>query len=412
MHRDSIRLLLSSDDVSRAFGKIPALCGRRVYSAAPVTSWVKPGRHFNACFRVSLDSADGAAMLVSAFVLDADRAAHVVAKAGPHRPGSEPADCAHCSVALAAPDLLLQLFPHDYRLPTLALCLDAGRVSRAVGAGIEFIGCEPCGYRPGMRCQIRYWTADGRAVYGKVAVEKAAGQAHASYQYIDAASLRAGAGFRVPTVVEHIADLQLTLVNAVNGESLYDKIRRQQVRAAQCEAAALALWDFHRLVVDSVERVYGVADELQLIHGWTTLVADIYPQLAMSLHACEQALRSARPEAVPARALVHRDFYDKQILLGDSGIALLDLDTACRGDPEIDLANFGAHLRLRGLQWGQRETCEWIEECFLRAYPGRVATDRVVWYRRAALLRLACVYAFRPHWHHLAPQLIAEAMHP
>jgi hypothetical protein len=90
---------------------------------------------------------------------------------------------------------------------------------------------------------------------------------------------------------------------------------------------------------------------------------------------------------------------------------LLDLDTAA-SDGEIDVANFCAHLVLRALQ---SPSSAWdpilLGEAFVEAYRTRRAIARPLldWYRGSALLRLACLYALRPRWRALAPQLAAAS---
>ena len=47
--------------------------------------------------------------------------------------------------------------------------------------------------------------------------------------------------------------------------------------------------------------------------------------------------------------VVHRDLYEDQILLGEH-VAMIDLDDAATGPPELDLGNLWAHLQLLGLR--------------------------------------------------------------
>ena len=151
-----------------------------------------------------------------------------------------------------------------------------------------------------------------------------------------------------------------------------------------------------------------------LVGSWVALAGGVYPNLAPALAATLGALQAQLPVADATHAsLVHRDFYDKQVLVGSSTIGLLDLDTACLGDGEIDVANFSAHLALRALQsQAAVEAFRPLREQFVEAYAAhRPATNMrlVTWYRASALLRLACIYALRPWWHTLAPRLIDES---
>jgi hypothetical protein len=210
----------------------------------------------------------------------------------------------------------------------------------------------------------------------------------------------------------YVPDLQLTLIEAAPGESLYDGLHRRCDMTEVMPLAADALAAFHRLRVDEICRVYGVADEIALVESWVELVAKWFPHLAADLCRALSELCRSCPADVAPRAFVHRDFYDKQVLVGTGGVTLLDLDTACWGDPEIDVGNFSAQLVLRGLQLEAAAPCAAYAEAFVRSFPAPLAPDRVRWYRRATLLRLACGYALRPPWQRLAPALIAEALRP
>jgi len=408
MHLDSARVLLDPQSITRRLGAIPALEGRRLGQAELASLWIKPGRHFHASYRLTVAD-QSRPFLVSAFALGRPRAASTLAELGPH--SADDPVCPHCHSAWVPPGLLLQLFPFDYRLPTLPACFAVERVARALGSDVSISGAVPAGYRPGMRCQIRY-TTGCTTLYGKVSVEQSPGQAFSRHGLLWAALGGAPHRFRLAAPFRYLPELRLAVMAAAPGENLHDALRVGRDVGADIVRIAEALAHLHGLEIRGMDRVYTIDDELSLIHGWVELVAQWYPELAAALIACDTELRRTRPEPVAPRALVHRDFYDKQILIGPDGLTLLDLDTACRGDPEIDLGNFGAQLVLRGLQFERPDEFRALEESFLSAYRRAAAPERVGWYRRTTLLRLACGYALRPQWHHLAPALIEEARRP
>jgi hypothetical protein len=408
MHLGSARSLLDKDFMASRIGELPALRGQQLRTIEFAGLWVKPSQHFNVCYELVVGD-EGRALRVSGFVLAPPQAARIVSSIGPHRSGIRtPSACPHCRSHLVDANILLQLFPSDYRLPTLPACLDAAPVEDAS----TVVSCEPLGYRPGMRCQIRYQAADGTSTYGKVAVERSPGETATLHERVFAALAHRPRRLRIAEPLRYLRHLHLALVAAAPGASLHAALGARRDLAADIHVVAQAVAEFHCLEVDGVERIYGVADEIGLVHAWVGLVAEMYPELGGGLRAGEAALVRTLPDTIAPRALVHRDLYDKQVLLSRDGVTLLDMDTVCRGDPEIDLGNFCAHLRLRGLQWEVHEPCRIWEEVFLAAYPGRVAAERVAWYRSSSLLRLACGYALRPRWRHLAPELLTESMHP
>ena len=114
----------------------------------------------------------------------------------------------------------------------------------------------------------------------------------------------------------------------------------------------------------------------------------------------------------PTLTLVHRDLHDKQILVaGEDDAGLLDLDTLAVGDPAIDVANLLVHLELRMMQGHCRSEIAGVAgEAFLEGYgPDRDLVARIDAYANATRLRLACVYAFRPCWRHLAADLLSAS---
>lgn len=95
-----------------------------------------------------------------------------------------------------------------------------------------------------------------------------------------------------------------------------------------------------------------------------------------------------------AEVLLHRDLYERQILVGPRGqIMLLDLDTAALGDAALDAGNFLAHLELRSM-----EHPEGAGEAALRQalWASPRAEERAIrWAVAATLLRLAFVHSLR-----------------
>ncbi len=408
MRPETIRRLLDGSAMAPLFTQVPALRGRNIADGQLAALWVKPGRHFNASYHLTSPGAGGRTVLASACVLDPERGRQVVAKVGPHAAERAPDACAHCNTLLVQPDLLLQVFPFDYRLPMLGVCADAARIRHSLAGTPSVSSCEAVGYRPGIRCQFRYRTDEGTNVYGKTAVERTPGRTFALQRRVYSALRDTSRSFRVPEPLHYLPECSLTLIAEAPGDSLHTLLPTGRNLDMEIRTVSVALADFHRLDVDGVDRVYTIEDEICLLEDWVRFVALLFPDLAPGLHAAYDELVRTQPNGRGTDALVHRDFYDKQVLLSGHGVTFLDMDTACTGDAEIDLGNFCAQLRLRGLQFGAEAKCALLEHAFLAAYPAAVTAPRVTWYRRSSLLRLACGYALRPNWQHLAPALMEQ----
>lgn len=157
--------------------------------------------------------------------------------------------------------------------------------------------------------------------------------------------------------------------------------------------------------------VWTIEDELDNVHQWLGIVATCLPELS---DAFQSALRRLEPalRGLPSieYAFCHRDFHEGQILLAAGRCGVLDFDTCCMSDPALDIGNLNAHLRLRELRSG--ENTEGFREAFTTAArEGVKAIDqpRLDAWTRAALLRLAAIYAFTSESRRTIAALLDEA---
>ena len=102
------------------------------------------------------------------------------------------------------------------------------------------------------------------------------------------------------------------------------------------------------------------------------------------------AASMAGPWSCPT--VVHRDLYEEQVLLGER-VALIDLDDAALGPPELDLGNLIAHLELLAGRVGRPLTPA-VEALLAgyRAVGGTLDVGLLDRCRRLSLLRLACIH--------------------
>ena len=408
---ETMAALLQPRSVERMLARLRCAPDERLGEPRLASLWVKPGRYFNAVYDLD-ESSSGPTpgRTVSLFALGASAANRARRGMGQHdHTGLEASGpgCAKCSSEVTPEGVLVQLFPFDYRLPTLRACHDQNVVSRAMGAPVERLAAMT--YRAGMRCQIEYTLEDGRRVFGKVAFEREPGKSFRKQQGIHEALCRDAGELKVARPDRYIENLRLSVIGAVSGASL-DEAYPGDAAAAVLPRVARALHQFHGLDPAITDRVHGVREEVALLTSWVALISALLPEVAGDLAVGLEHLKSTAPNVPGVLCLVHRDFFDKQVMVSGERVALIDLDTAGGGEPEIDLANFCVHLRLRARQATTAVDDRSLIETFLRAYPGRFSVEKFDWYRRATCLRLACVYALRKPWQFLVPGLIAETM--
>lgn len=175
-------------------------------------------------------------------------------------------------------------------------------------------------------------------------------------------------------------------------------------------AAGRMLRNYHTLAFPSAAK-RTVGDELAQLSAWCDRASGLFPDLAGDLALGQARLTSLPVPVARYTVRLHRDFYDKQVIVGDEGdVALLDLDTSIAGDAALDLGNFMAHVHLRKLQTADEGLLPAaVSDAFLKGYgPDNETRDRLVWWQTAALLRLAVVYSLRPRWRTMVLPLLKE----
>lgn len=155
--------------------------------------------------------------------------------------------------------------------------------------------------------------------------------------------------------------------------------------------------------------VHTAGSEMRVLAEWRERAADLLGSLRRRVDGLiaevSTELIDQVPETVEGRESgwgpIHRDLHDKQLMWDPvAGPGLLDVDTVCLGERELDLGNLAAHARWRCAQgiWTDSEAEVVLEAIRATASASGSDTARVRIYERAALLRLVCVYAFRPRW--------------
>jgi Ser/Thr protein kinase RdoA (MazF antagonist) len=98
--------------------------------------------------------------------------------------------------------------------------------------------------------------------------------------------------------------------------------------------------------------------------------------------------------------LSHGDFTPAQVLLDDSAVGIVDLDTLCWADPALDLGRFLAHLELLAVKRGGPAAAPLVQDlgrAFLSGYAeltprtaaAAEARERLALYRLTTLARTA-----------------------
>ena len=329
------------------------------------------------------------------------------------------------------PDLHVQIhsLDRDSRMPHLKGCLDASEMAKhlqAIWNGAATrpkparLTCRLLAYRARRRAAIAYRRFDETAAHQTLMGKTFRGdRAKALLDVHEAVARELVANgcnnVCVPASVGLIESQRMALFSWVQGASL--DFAPASLSCAFCAerttvrvtAAIDALAALHRVSLPGLP-AYSVSDECAIVDRWRAALVDMSPSGAACVFMLAEALRSVGESVRSTRqCTIHRDFYDKQLLQGQSGTTILDLDTLSRGHPAVDLGNYLAHVYLCSLQsdWPKQAFPE-TAQAALRRYDERTATlhdDALPFCFASALFRVGAVHATRTETRRFAPAL-------
>lgn len=325
------------------------------------------------------------------------------------------------------PGLVLRSLGLDDRIDGLRLlrkpsAMKSVLLQHVVPAGVRVSGVNPevLRHRLGKRCIVRVRFKErgsdaGKSARGSVVAKFYNDRTDRGRQVFEAMGrlwsdgLGGRAQDRVSEPIAYLPEWRAVLMEDVPGTplSLLDGERRIVGTAA----AGRALAKLHRCR-HPVSGHHTVDDEIAMLAGWVGLIGDVYPELGAEAAAALGTVRNALDGCRDFEpALVHRDYYEKQVLIDGTHAVLIDFDTLCQGDPALDVGNFLAQQKLAELKGAA--SSERLEEAFLAGYGEALSADvvrRIEGYSKSTLLRLACLYSLRSPWTHIVNPLL-EAIH-
>lgn len=217
--------------------------------------------------------------------------------------------------------------------------------------------------------------------------------------------------FRTPAVGARDADS--VTFEALAGRGMHDARAFDDDEWALAWEEVLTAWNTASAAAPGgVDRTHTGRDEAGVLRGWFDRARPLMAGDAEGFGAAVERVAAGLEAPSPASlAPAHRDLHDKQLLWeAGAGPAILDVDTACLAPPALDLGNLRAHALWRTRQglWSGERAAVVVDAVNAAARRAGVPGDDLALYERAALLRLGCVYAFRPPWAHEAAGLRGE----
>jgi aminoglycoside/choline kinase family phosphotransferase len=202
------------------------------------------------------------------------------------------------------------------------------------------------------------------------------------------ASLADGpAELAIPRVLLLDSDAHLLVLEDLPGEPLRAALLDGDTATCIRVGASIGAW--HRFWTEST---VGALQQHTVDHE----IAILTDRIETATNPVADAVRMRLPPLAETvwecSTSVHRDLYEEQILVADP-IALIDLDDAALGPPELDIGNLLAHIRLLGMR-SQRDLDQAVG-ALLDGYAqnGPILTSRLLERCVAlSLLRLACIH--------------------
>lgn len=273
----------------------------------------------------------------------------------------------------------------------------AERMAARVAAGTA----RMVSWRPGRRLVV-VGTEQGRSVYWKCTKRGGAVDLHVQHE-MHRPQLEM-CGWHVPRLMSVDRAFDICTLEAAEGEPWRCDDRDHARRIAQL----LRCW--RESGGTGGQAVHDARAEYATCERFAARLTAAGAELDWSARRMLAQLRGLLVLDNSPRCNVHRDFYEKQVLVQGESCTLLDLDLAGQGAPEQDPTNALLHARMAAVlgECDPRRQQE-AEHVFLATLGSDTGTQQ--WHLWLALnaLRMALVHMPRPRTRHAVPLLLRTA---
>ncbi len=275
----------------------------------------------------------------------------------------------------------------------------------ALDALLEQAGATLITHRPGRRAVVQF-EQDGRMRYAKALRPSRVGRILRANRFVAEMEDRV---FEIAAIDQADERTGLVMMRELDGQNLHDLVSlNSDGFVSGCRAAGRALQSMHVAAPEWLP-THDAAAEIDMLQERVDGIEFFVPEThAAVARVCQGVFETLRKSSGP-HTVVHRDFYDKQVVVDKMGEpGLLDFDTLGTGEAALDVANMLGHLELRVLQGNcTQDTASQAAREFLDGYnPSEAVMARVPAYLDATRLRLAMLYAYWPKWAGLTPRIL------
>ncbi len=318
-------------------------------------------------------------------------------------------------LVLADRSVLVTAFPNDTKLKQVSRLTDPEERPTLLR---EVLPGRPECWQGELR-GLRYWpgrrySAELRAIDGSRVLLKAYTRRGYHRARRNAEAFRSRGPLRVARLLGYSNTHRLLAFEWLPGRMLSECNEAPGVdwRAIVDTGAALA--ELHTQPTDGLES-WTRNDEKTYFFSLAREIEFLRPGLADRARALAYRLAAWLDGAPPVQLPVHGDFSDAQVLVDGREASIVDLDSACRGDPADDLGSLAAQWEIHALTGKlSRSHAETMEDALMNGYRRssiRSPMERLAPYKASGLLRRVR-FAFRARradWPEITEAALARA---
>lgn len=241
--------------------------------------------------------------------------------------------------------IIFSTFPNDAKLFNLQCLSDSTyrkrlftRVFGADSKWRESVLTETLNYKPERRFVTRLQRPDGQEALAKFYTNSGYIKAHTISRKLN----RSRFGY-CPATLGRSTKYNVVAYEWQPGTTLRQLGICGELSGSDLVATAESLAEFHASACGGLEhpdpgvqagRLDALAVQLNVL----------LPQLGERAKSTAQNLANWLGQQTAVRQPIHGDFYDKQAIVNEGRVKLIDLDAACLGNPLLDLGSYIAHL--------------------------------------------------------------------
>ena len=248
-------------------------------------------------------------------------------------------------VVLQDEGIVISIFPNDAKLPGLGCLGDSDfrqRVfSRIFGTDSKWQSStfgQQLNYKPERRFVARLTCVDNEIALVKFYSRDDYGKARTISRKLG----RNREGF-YPETIGRSKKHGVIAYNWLPGTTLEQLNKEGRLLTSDLASAANSLAKFHTSKRTGLSALRP-GEQFDRINSLAELAGFMLPHLQKrSMHIAQQLIEWLA-EQDPVQQPVHADFYDKQVIVSEGSVKLIDLDAARLGNPLLDLGSYIAHL--------------------------------------------------------------------